>query len=223
MKQFVDKRFMQPSRRLQSVQTPVIPLIAELIRENPETISFGQGVVSYPPPESITPELNRFFLNPENNKYQSLSGTDSLKELIIEKLKVENNIIINKENRNSLMITAGGNQAFLNVALAILDPLTSMAKTDGTVLDELLSVIACTNETLSAVLDTIATTSGLLSGDHYGDEASESHPSPEYSSDDELQPNHVTCPECGAMIATSHHKGKGNASSRKKPREKPRH
>lgn len=109
------------------------------------------------------------------------------------------------------------------LALAILDPLTSMAKTDGTVLDELLSVIACTNETLSAVLDTIATTSGLLSGDHYGDEAFESHPSPEYSSDDELQPNHVTCPECGAMIATGHHKGKGNASSRKKPREKPRH
>ena len=122
MKPFVDKRLMQPSRRLQSVQTPVIPLIAELIRENPETISFGQGVVGYPPPESITPELNRFFLNPENNKYQSLSGIDSLKELIIEKLKVENNIIINKENRNSLMITAGGNQAFLNVALAILDP-----------------------------------------------------------------------------------------------------
>jgi hypothetical protein len=107
------------------------------------------------------------------------------------------------------------------LALAILDPLTSMAKTDGTVLDELLSVIACTNETLSAVLDTIATTSGLLSGDD--NEMSELNTEPEYSSDDELQPNHVTCPECGAMIATGHHKGKGNASSRKKPREKPRH
>jgi aspartate/methionine/tyrosine aminotransferase len=113
---------MQPSRRVQSVQTPVIPLIAELIRENPETISFGQGVVGYPPPDSVKLELNRFNLDPENNKYQSLSGIDPLKELIVEKLKIENNITINKENRNCLMVTAGSNQAFLNVALAILDP-----------------------------------------------------------------------------------------------------
>jgi len=107
------------------------------------------------------------------------------------------------------------------LALAILDPLTSMAKTDGTVLDELLSVISCTNETLAAVLDTIATTSGLLSGDD--NEVSELNTAPEYSNDDELQSNHVTCPECGAMIVTSHRKRNGNASSRKKPREKPRH
>ena len=113
---------MQPSLRLQCVQTPVIPLIAELIRENPETISFGQGVVGYPPPDTITPEINRFSLDPENNKYQSLFGIDPLKELIIEKLKKENNITVNSENRNCLMITAGGNQAFLNVALSILDP-----------------------------------------------------------------------------------------------------
>ena len=63
-----------------------------------------------------------FNLNPENNKYQSLSGIPSLKEIIIQKLKTENNIIINEENRNCLMVTAGSNQAFLNVALAILDP-----------------------------------------------------------------------------------------------------
>ena len=113
---------MQPSYRLQKVQTPVIPLIAELIRENSETISFGQGVVSYPPPETVKSELNQFNLDPENNKYQSLSGISSLKEIIIQKLKTENNIIINEENRNCLMVTAGSNQAFLNVALAILDP-----------------------------------------------------------------------------------------------------
>lgn len=120
--QFLENRPMQPSRRLQSVQSPVIPLIAELIRENPETISFGQGVVGYQPPDSIKLELNRFNRETENNKYQSLSGIDPLKEIIIDKLTRENNILINIENRNCLMITAGGNQAFLNAALAILDP-----------------------------------------------------------------------------------------------------
>ena len=78
---------MQPSYRIQKVQTPVIPLIAELIRENSETISFGQGVVSYPPPDQVKSELTQFNLNPENNKYQSLSGIPSLKEIIIQKLK----------------------------------------------------------------------------------------------------------------------------------------
>ena len=36
--------------RMNSVQSPLIPVIGELIRQNPGTISLGQGVVSYPPP-----------------------------------------------------------------------------------------------------------------------------------------------------------------------------
>ena len=41
---------MPESRRLQSVQAPIIPVIADLIRAHPGTISLGQGVVNYGPP-----------------------------------------------------------------------------------------------------------------------------------------------------------------------------
>src|SRR4030095_13772696 len=40
--------------RMQSVQTPIIPVVAEWIRQHPGTISLGQGVVGYgPPPEAL--------------------------------------------------------------------------------------------------------------------------------------------------------------------------
>ena len=39
-----------PHGRLQAVQTPVIPVVAQMIRDVPGTISLGQGVVNYGPP-----------------------------------------------------------------------------------------------------------------------------------------------------------------------------
>ena len=35
---------------MEAVQSPLIPVIGELIRQDPSTISLGQGVVAYPPP-----------------------------------------------------------------------------------------------------------------------------------------------------------------------------
>ena len=40
--------------RMAGVDTPIIPTIAALVRNNPGTISLGQGVVNYgPPPQAI--------------------------------------------------------------------------------------------------------------------------------------------------------------------------
>jgi hypothetical protein len=36
--------------RMESVQSPIIPIVGQLIRENEGTISLGQGVVYYDPP-----------------------------------------------------------------------------------------------------------------------------------------------------------------------------
>ena len=44
---------------MQAVQTPIIPVVAELIRSCPGTISLGQGVVSYGPPQA---SIRRIFL-----------------------------------------------------------------------------------------------------------------------------------------------------------------
>jgi len=113
---------MTESIRLKNVQTPVIPLISDLIRANPGTISLGQGVVNYPPPESTLRAVKDFYSNPENNKYQATEGIAELRDLITKKLEAENNIKLGLGSKTRVMVTAGSNQAFLNVIFAILDP-----------------------------------------------------------------------------------------------------
>jgi len=59
---------------MQAVQSPLIPIIGELIRNNPGTIFLGQGVVYYgSPPEAIA-RLPEFLANPDNHKYQAIQG-----------------------------------------------------------------------------------------------------------------------------------------------------
>ena len=61
---------MQFPLRMQAVQTPVIPVVAELIRNSPGTISLGQGVVGYPPPQSAFEEIKTFLSDPQNGLEQ---------------------------------------------------------------------------------------------------------------------------------------------------------
>ncbi len=113
---------MRDSRRLQSVQTPIIPVVAELIRDNPGTISLGQGVVNYAPPPQALAAIERFGADPANHKYQAAAGLPALVAALTQKLAAENGVAVGAAQGNRLMVTAGGNQAFFNVALAILDP-----------------------------------------------------------------------------------------------------
>jgi aspartate/methionine/tyrosine aminotransferase len=107
------------SRRLQKVQTPVIPVVARLIRENPGTISLGQGVVSYPPPPQATKRIREFLADSENHKYKPVQGIPSLVTALQEKLATENRI---RTEPQRIFVTAGGNLAFANALLAIADP-----------------------------------------------------------------------------------------------------
>ena len=107
------------SARLQRVQPPVIPRIHRLIAENPGTISLGQGVVGYPPPPGVREALDRFLADPDNHKYASVYGIPALRERIAAKLSRENGIAVDDEHE--LMVTAGGNMAFVNALLAICD------------------------------------------------------------------------------------------------------
>jgi aspartate/methionine/tyrosine aminotransferase len=111
---------MTESRRLHAVQSPIIPVIADLIRAHPGTISLGQGVVHYGPPPQVFAQLTRFAAEPANHKYQAVGGIPPLLAAITAKLAAENRIRVDAENR--AMVTAGGNQAFLNAVLAIGDP-----------------------------------------------------------------------------------------------------
>ncbi|AFZ01004.1 pyridoxal phosphate-dependent aminotransferase [Calothrix sp. PCC 6303] len=103
--------------RMQAVQSPIIPVVGELIRQHPGTISLGQGVVSYPPPKSATEFLSNFLADSGNNLYQAVEGIPTLIKAISQKLEIFNHIKIN--DRNCVVVTAGSNMAFMNAVLAI--------------------------------------------------------------------------------------------------------
>jgi aspartate/methionine/tyrosine aminotransferase len=102
---------------MEAVQSPLIPVIGELISQNPGTISLGQGVVFYPPPPESIAAISQFLNNPDNHKYQAVQGIPELIETIAVKLKIENEIAI--DENNCVVVTAGSNMAFMNAILAI--------------------------------------------------------------------------------------------------------
>ncbi|MEP0754219.1 pyridoxal phosphate-dependent aminotransferase [Trichocoleus sp. Lan] len=108
------------SSRMQAVQSPIIPVVGELIRSCPGTISLGQGVAYYSPPPEAIAQLSHFLADPENHKYKPVQGISPLLEAIAQKLKFENAIDMNAEN--CIVVTAGSNMAFVNVMLAIANP-----------------------------------------------------------------------------------------------------
>jgi aspartate/methionine/tyrosine aminotransferase len=103
--------------RMQSVQSPIIPVVGELIKNSPGTISLGQGVVSYSPPPEAIEFLPQFLSNSKNNLYQAVEGIPPLINILKEKLAAFNKIKINENNR--IVVTAGSNMAFMNAILAI--------------------------------------------------------------------------------------------------------
>jgi aspartate/methionine/tyrosine aminotransferase len=108
------------SARLAAVQPPVIPIVAELIRAHPGTISLGQGVVYYGPPVQAEQKLVEFLADPDNHKYKPVDGIAPLKAALERKLREEHGVEPGASRR--LVVTAGGNMAFVNAVLAVADP-----------------------------------------------------------------------------------------------------
>lgn len=106
--------------RMQAVQSPIIPVVGELIQNSPGTISLGQGVVSYNPPKSAIEFLAKFLAEPTNNLYKAVEGIPPLVAALATKLQAFNGIEINQGNR--IVVTAGSNMGFINAILAITSP-----------------------------------------------------------------------------------------------------
>lgn len=105
---------------MEAVQSPVIPIVGELIRRHPGTISLGQGVVYYPPPPEAIARLPEFLADPDNHKYKAVQGIAPLLSVIAAKLHTDNRITLNQHN--CIVVTAGANMAFMNAILAITTP-----------------------------------------------------------------------------------------------------
>ena len=111
---------IRPHLRLASVETPIIPTIASLVRNNPGTIPLGQGVVNYGPPAEAIAALPSMMGDGSLHKYLGVSGHPGLVEAIQTKLSQENHMDLGSDAM--LMVTAGSNMAFLNSVLAVADP-----------------------------------------------------------------------------------------------------
>ncbi|MGE5246643.1 MAG: pyridoxal phosphate-dependent aminotransferase [Betaproteobacteria bacterium] len=106
--------------RMDAVQAPIVPVIGQIIREVPGTISLGQGVVHYGPPREAVDAARGALDDPATHEYQAGEGLPSLVARIERKLREENGIEVGRGSR--VMVTAGANMAFVHAVLAVTQP-----------------------------------------------------------------------------------------------------
>src|SRR4026208_1861060 len=78
--------------RMDAVQSPIVAVVGDLIRQVPGTISLGQGVVHYGPPESALTSARAARPDPQRQCYQDGAGNRPLLEAIAHKLQRDNGI-----------------------------------------------------------------------------------------------------------------------------------
>ena len=106
-------------RRITDIQPPVIPILGEWIRSNPGTISLGQGIVSYGPPTEVLQAVQAFGGALTDHRYGPVEGQPDLLAILQDKVTHENGLAL---QRRRVVVTAGGNMAFMNAVLAVTDP-----------------------------------------------------------------------------------------------------
>jgi aspartate/methionine/tyrosine aminotransferase len=102
-----------------SVQAPVIPILERWMAETPGTISLGQGLVSFGPPQEAIEAARRFGSAPGDHRYGPNEGIPALVEALEEKLARENGVSVRPASR--VFVTAGGNLAFMTAIFAVME------------------------------------------------------------------------------------------------------
>jgi len=102
------------------VQAPIIPIIGRMIRQEPGTISLGQGVVHYGPPSQAMDAVRAALARAATHEYNDGAGLPGLIDRIARKLSAENGIDVSRGSR--IMVTAGANMAFMHAVLSTTAP-----------------------------------------------------------------------------------------------------
>jgi aspartate/methionine/tyrosine aminotransferase len=105
---------------MDAVQAPIVQVIGDLIQQVPGTISLGQGIVHYGPPQPAMDAVRAALSQPATHEYQDGAGLPALVERLGSKLRDENGIDVRGGSR--VMVTAGANMAFMHAVLAITEP-----------------------------------------------------------------------------------------------------
>jgi aspartate/methionine/tyrosine aminotransferase len=114
------QRSLGTPTRMDAIQTPIVQVIGDLIRQTPGTISLGQGVVHYGPPEAALDAARAALTDPDTHGYGDGNGLADLVAAIERKLRRDNGIDCRRGSR--VMVTAGGNMAFVHAVAAITAP-----------------------------------------------------------------------------------------------------
>jgi aspartate/methionine/tyrosine aminotransferase len=105
---------------MDAIQAPIVAVIGDLIRQTPGTISLGQGVVHYGPPPASLRAGAAAVDRESTHGYQDAAGQAALVEAIQNKLRRDNGIDVMRGS--GVMVTAGGNMAFVHALFAITEP-----------------------------------------------------------------------------------------------------
>lgn len=110
----------QAARRLSSVLHPVIPKLGRLLRDHPGSLSLGQGIVSWGPPESVRSALSNLTTQSGSiDHYGPMGGDPELIERLTDVLRMRYKFDLDE---SCLIATAGSNMAFNAIAQVICDP-----------------------------------------------------------------------------------------------------
>jgi len=102
-----------------AVQAPIIPIVGELIRTHPGTISLGQGMVSWGPPPQAIEAAREAAGEPASHRYGAVEGDPALLAAIARKLAAENALDL---SGSRVVVTTGSNMAFLSLVQAMTTP-----------------------------------------------------------------------------------------------------
>lgn len=109
--------FVKLSKRALETKMPVMVEMQELLRGAPNAVSLAQGVVHWQPPRQALDRVKELITDPLISRYGNDEGIPELREALAKKLREEN-----KLHKSSVMVTAGANQAFVNLVLSLCDP-----------------------------------------------------------------------------------------------------
>ncbi|TKY48124.1 Bifunctional aspartate aminotransferase and glutamate/aspartate-prephenate aminotransferase [Spatholobus suberectus] len=109
--------FPKLSTRALETEMPVMVQMQQLLRGATNTVSLAQGVVYWQPPKQALEKVKELVSDPLISRYGNDEGIPELRAALVKKLRKENNL-----HKSSVMVTAGANQAFVNLVLTLCDP-----------------------------------------------------------------------------------------------------
>src|SRR5262245_16606413 len=92
---------------------------AELRARGQNIISLGQAVPGFPPPPAAIDAARGALADPEAHRYSADAGLRGLREALCDRFRDALGIDAGPDD---LIVTAGGNQAFMLAAMTVVDP-----------------------------------------------------------------------------------------------------